>query len=217
VSATRRLLRGLPVFGGDLPEFDPDAAPDRPEDLFVQWLTEAVADGVREPHAMTLSTIGPDGAPSARVLLLKDVDSDGWRFASHGGSPKGRQLAAHPAAALTFYWPEVARQVRIRGTVQPGSAESSAADFLARSPGARAESLAGRQSQILDSRRTLALTTERSADRVAADPGLVVPEWTLYTVRAEEAEFWQADKQRQHTRLRYVRDGDSWIRNLLWP
>ncbi|GAA2095273.1 pyridoxal 5'-phosphate synthase [Kitasatospora saccharophila] len=213
----RQYLRGLAVFAGELPEFDPDAAPERPEELFVDWLTGAVDDGVREPHAMTLSTVGADGRPSARVLLLKNVDRHGWQFAAGAASPKGRDLAANPVAALSFHWPQQARQVRITGTVAPEPAERSAADFLARSPGARAEALAGRQSSPLRDVRELELATERALERIEREPGLVVPEWTLYTVRAEQVEFWQADKQRRHTRLRYERVGEDWTRGQLWP
>ncbi|KDN81907.1 pyridoxine/pyridoxamine 5'-phosphate oxidase [Kitasatospora cheerisanensis] len=213
----RQYLRSLPVFAGELPVFEPDSAPERPETLFVDWLTEAVEAGVREPHAMVLSTAGADGVPSSRALLLKNVDSGGWQFAANSSSPKGRELAENPVAALSFYWPQQARQIRVTGPVEPESAENSAADFLARSPGSRAEAVAGRQSSPLDDRRELDLATEQALDRVTREPGLVVPEWTLYTVRAERVEFWQADKQRKHTRLRYERHGDGWTRGRLWP
>ncbi|MFG2710566.1 pyridoxamine 5'-phosphate oxidase family protein [Streptomyces goshikiensis] len=106
-----------------------------------------MADGVRDPHAMTLSTVDPAGDPDARVLILKGMDASGRRFAGHAFSPKGGQLTCHPRAALTFYWPEQGRQVRIRGGVTPGSAEDNAADFPDRSLTARAESLVGRQSR----------------------------------------------------------------------
>src|SRR3954471_21044958 len=98
----RGLLRGLEVFAGDLPVFDPSAAPDDPSALFAEWLLGAVAAGVREPHAMTVSTAGADGDPTARVLILKGVGPDGWQFASDGGSVKARDLAERPYAALTF-------------------------------------------------------------------------------------------------------------------
>ncbi|GIF02606.1 pyridoxine/pyridoxamine 5'-phosphate oxidase [Actinoplanes siamensis] len=148
-TSTRDRLRALPVFAGELPTFDPSTAPPRPDQLFLRWLTEAVDAGVREPHAMTLSTLGPDGIPSARVLILKNVDEHGWQFAVHAASPKGRDLSRHPVAALTFYWPLRGRQVRVRGHVHPAPPELSAADFLARPPASRAEASLGRQSQPL--------------------------------------------------------------------
>jgi pyridoxamine 5'-phosphate oxidase len=209
----RDYLRGLPVFAGDLPAFDPSAAPDRPDELFVTWLSAAVAAGVREPHAMTLSTVGPDGVPSARILILKNVDEAGWQFAVHAASPKGQDLLRHPAAALTFHWPAQARQIRLRGPVRPATAEQSAADFLARPPASRAEASLGRQSRPLPDRAAL----DEALAAVALVPGQVVPEWTLYTLAPAEAEFWQGDEQRRHTRLRYTRTAAGWHRELLWP
>jgi pyridoxamine 5'-phosphate oxidase len=145
----REMLRAIPVFAGELPEFDVEAAPERPEELFLSWLHEALDAGVREPHAMTLSTVDEQGVPSARVLILKNVDADGWQFAVHADSPKGRELAGRAAAALTFYWPAQARQIRVKGPVTPAPAEQSAADFLARSLPARAKATLGRQSTPL--------------------------------------------------------------------
>ncbi len=217
----RAYLRGLPVFAGDLPGFDPDTAPDRPEPLFLTWLTEAVAAGVREPQAMTLSTIGPDGGPSARVLILKNVDLDGWQFAVHGSSPKGLELIENPVAALTFYWSQQARQIRVRGPVVAEPAERSAADFRARPVGSRAEALIGRQSRPLTDRTDLESATQQNRERLEADPDLVAPEWTLYSLRPTQVEFWQGDQQRKHTRLSYQRPTSTpttpWTRHLLYP
>ncbi|GAA4608238.1 pyridoxamine 5'-phosphate oxidase [Actinoplanes octamycinicus] len=213
----RQYLRSLPVFAGPLPDFDPGAAPDEPEPLFVAWLTAAVDAGVREPHAMTLSTVDSDGIPNARVLILKNVDADGWQFAVHAGSPKGRELHRHPVAALTFYWPEQGRQIRVRGRVRPEPADRSAADFLARPAGSRAEASLGRQSQPLADPATLVREVAAARARIEAEPGFVAEEWTLCTLAADRVEFWQADKERKHTRLRYARSATGWARELLWP
>ncbi|MFF2808739.1 pyridoxal 5'-phosphate synthase [Streptomyces sp. NPDC058000] len=223
----RQLLRDLPVFGGELPAFDPAATPDDPVELFTQWLLGAIRAQVPEPHAMTLATTDADGTPSARTLILKDVDAAGWRFAAHDGSVKGRQLAARPYAALTFYCPprlkgagvppSLARQVRVRGPVVREGAERSAADFLARSAGARAEALLGRQSQPLTSLAERDAAMAGAAEQLADDPGLVPAAWTLHTVRAESVEFWQGAKDRNHTRLAYRRAGTTWTKELLWP
>jgi pyridoxamine 5'-phosphate oxidase len=213
----RDYLRALPVFAGPLPAFDPDAAPEEPHTLFAEWLVAAVEAGVREPHAMTLSTVGADGVPSARVLILKNVDADGWQFAVHAHSPKGRELSLHPAAALTFYWPVQGRQVRVRGSVRAEPADRSAADFLARPPGSRAEALIGRQSQALSRREDLDTALAPARERIAGDPGFVTPHWTLYALAAEQVEFWQADRDRKHTRLRYERGRSGWTRGLRWP
>jgi pyridoxamine 5'-phosphate oxidase len=217
-TSMRDLLRGLPVFAADLPEFDADAAPQEPVSLFAEWLTGAIEAKVPEPHAMTVSTADADGRPSSRILICKDVDADGrWYFAANSTSRKGRELAVNPYAALTFHWPLQGRQIRVGGPVRAAGADRSAADFLARSPGSRAEALTGRQSDVLDDPADLETAVQAARDRLAADPGLVAPGWTLYAVTAGEVEFWQADQDRRHTRLRYTRDGALWTRHRLWP
>ncbi|WP_406130773.1 pyridoxal 5'-phosphate synthase [Streptomyces sp. NBC_00989] len=215
----RQLLRDLEVFAGELPTFDPLAAPDTPSELFTEWLLGALEAGVREPHAMTVSTAGADGNPTARTLILKGVGPDGWRFASDGGSVKARDLTQRPFAALTFYWSPLARQIRVRGPVVAAGEANSAADFLARGTGARAEALVGRQSQPLADLAERDAAVKESLERLEDEPDLVAPGWTLHTVRPESVEFWQGDKERRHTRLVYVREGggEGWLKQLLWP
>ncbi|MGW5528661.1 pyridoxine/pyridoxamine 5'-phosphate oxidase [Streptomyces xanthochromogenes] len=215
-TAVRAWLRDIEVFAGPLPEFEPEQAPADPTTLFMSWLSEAVRDGLRDPHAMTLSTVDEAGDPDARVLILKGVDAGGWQFAGHGFSPKGRQLAVHSRAALTFYWPEHGRQVRLRGAVVPGSAEDNAADFLSRPATARAESLLGRQSQYLADTAERDEALEKSLAQVRSEPALVDAAWTLYTLAPAEVEFWQAARNRVHTRLRYERAEQGWERFRLW-
>jgi pyridoxamine 5'-phosphate oxidase len=213
----RELLRSLPVFDVKLPQFDLDDLPADPVTLFVRWLLAAIEDGVPEPHVMALATADAQGQPSARALICKDVQPSGhWYFASSSGSRKGRELAENPQAALAFYWPGQGRQIRITGPVAPAAAERSAADFLARSPQARAEALVARQSQVLDDPIRAAAEIRVAEARLEALPDLVAPDWTLYGVAAEQVEFWQADEQRRHTRLRYQRTGDGWTRHRLW-
>jgi pyridoxamine 5'-phosphate oxidase len=166
---------------------------------------------------MTLSTVGPAGRPSSRVLVCRDVDAAGaWYFATGAASPKARELGANPNAALTFYWPQQGRQIRVRGRAAPAGAEASAADFLARSPESRAESLTGRQSEILADPAELEIALREARARLAAAPGLT-GDWTLYALTATDVEFWQADEERRHTRLRYERSGRAWARFSLWP
>ncbi|WP_405699670.1 pyridoxine/pyridoxamine 5'-phosphate oxidase [Streptomyces sp. NBC_00069] len=214
--AVRGWLRGIEVFDGPLPEFALERAPADPLHLFLSWLSDAVADGLRDPHAMTLSTVDEAGDPDARVLILKGVDGSGWQFAGHCFSPKGHQLAVHPRAALTFYWPEHGRQVRLRGAVTPGSAQDNAADFLGRSATARAESLLARQSQYLADPEERDQALAKSLALIEQAPSLVDSAWTLYTLAPAEVEFWQAAESRVHTRLRYERAGDRWERFPLW-
>jgi pyridoxamine 5'-phosphate oxidase len=212
------MLRALPVFPAELPEFDTRSVPADPVTMFLMWLRDAIEGQVLGPQAMTLATGDAADGVSSRVLLCKDVDEAGrWYFASDAGSVKGRELAASPRAALSFYWPQQGRQIRIRGTAAPAGNQASAADFLALSPASRAEALTGRQSQPLDGRRELDEALHRAQAEIAADPGLVAPSWTLYAMSADDVEFWQADQQRRHIRLRYQRTADGWTHGLLWP
>jgi pyridoxamine 5'-phosphate oxidase len=212
------MLRGVPVFPAELPEFDVRAAPGDPVTLFLAWLAEAVGDGILGPQAMTLATADAAGNVSSRVLICNDVDEEGrWYFASDSASAKGRDLAANPRAAASFYWPQHGRQVRVSGAAASAGQQASAADFLARLPAARAAALAGPQSEPLASPDELAEAFRRSTAEVEADPGLVAPGWTLYALAADTVEFWQADHQRRHLRLQYQRAAGAWVTRLLWP
>ncbi|MFD4373838.1 pyridoxal 5'-phosphate synthase [Streptomyces sp. NPDC058486] len=215
-SDVRGWLRGIEVFARPLPVFDAERAPAEPTALFLEWLTDAVEAGVPDPHAMTLSTVDEAGDPDARVLILKNADAAGFQFATHAASPKGVQLAGTPRAALTFYWAEFGRQVRVRGAVTPDSPERSAADFLARGATARAEALLGRQSRYLTDPEARDRALRESLARVEAAPDLVDPAWTLSTVVPDVVEFWQATASRVHVRLRYEREPTGWQWRQLW-
>lgn len=212
----RRMLRELPVFATELPAFDPATAPAEPVDLFVPWLREAIEVGVTEPHVMTLSTVDADGRPNARVLILKGVDGDAWHFATTAVSAKGRELETNASAALTFYWPRLGRQVRVVGRVETATPEESAADFLARSPSARAEVLLGRQGQPVTDRARARADLGDAVARIEADPSLVDERWRLYRVIADRVEFFQASPDRWHTRLRYERGPQGWTGREIW-
>jgi pyridoxamine 5'-phosphate oxidase len=211
------LLRRLPVLAHELPSFDSDSAPAAPVELFIAWLHEAVAAGVAEPHAMVVSTVDGVGTPDARVLLLRDVDDRGWHFATSSSSAKGHQLARHPEAALTFYWREQGRQVRVRGIVKPLDNEACAREFLGRTEQSRAAALAGRQSEVLADPADLDVALTDARRRLADDPQIVAPDHTLYAVAPSSVEFWQNDPQRRHVRLRYRQTGSGWISERLWP
>ncbi|MFI1440116.1 pyridoxal 5'-phosphate synthase [Streptomyces fructofermentans] len=212
-----RLLRSQRVWDTELPPFAPDTAPAGPLPLFEQWFAEAVAAGQPEPHTMSLATAGADGLPDVRTVMLHGADRQGWHFASHAGSRKGRQLAERPYAALGFYWPVQGRQVRVRGRVSTAPPEVAHADLHARSTGALASALVGRQSEVLDSTRELARASEAAWDRAAREPDAPAPSWTVYVLDADEVEFFQGDARRRHVRLDYRRDGEAWTRRLLWP
>jgi pyridoxamine 5'-phosphate oxidase len=210
----RDRLRALPVFPGELPRFDTDAAPGDPLALLIEWLETAIAAGVAQPHAMALATASVTGEPSNRTLLLKDVDAEAVWFASLSNGPKGGDLAGNPRAALLLYWREQGRQVRITGAVEAGPREVSEADFLQRQPAARARAIAGRQSEPVEDFEAH-LAPARAL--VAAEPDRVPDAWTAYRVIPASVEFWQAERERDQVRLRYVRDGAAWRRELLWP
>ncbi|MER5813053.1 pyridoxal 5'-phosphate synthase [Streptomyces sp. NPDC002033] len=211
-------LHSLRVWDTQLPGFDPASAPDGPLPLFRDWFVLAARAGQPEPHAMSLATVDADGLPDVRVLLLHDADERGWHFASHATSAKGRQLAAHPGAALCFYWPAVGRQVRVRGRVGACGAEESRADLAVRSRGALAAALTGRQSEVLGSAEELVRASEAAWERAGAEPDAPAPTWTRYVLEPTEVEFFQGDAARRHIRLRYRRTADgAWTRELLWP
>jgi pyridoxamine 5'-phosphate oxidase len=212
-------MRAAPVLAGPLPRFAPEDAPGAPGPLFARWLDRALADGVPEPHVMTLSTAGADGAPSARVLMLRGVDSAdcAYLFASDAGSPKGQDLAANPRAALTWYWPAHGRQIRMTGPVTALGGETAREDYLGRSPASRTAGFTGRTSRPLAGPREYDRAWQAAQALVAAEPGRVPDGHTVYRLRAQEAEFFQADPDRFHLRVRYTRDGDGWTRTLLWP
>ncbi|MBN0044963.1 pyridoxal 5'-phosphate synthase [Streptomyces actuosus] len=215
------LLRSLRVWDPEvtsLPGFDPAAAPEDPLHLFTRWLGEAATAGQPEPHTMSLATSDAEGRADVRTVMLHGADADGWAFATHAGSRKGRQLAGRPYAALGFYWPILGRQVRVRGPVEAASAEEAQTDLHVRSTGALAAALTGRQSEPLGSVEELRLASQAAWERARREPDAQAPTWTLYRVRAEEIEFFQGDASRRHLRLAYRRKGDGgWHRELLWP
>ncbi|WHM38195.1 pyridoxal 5'-phosphate synthase [Streptomyces sp. BPTC-684] len=210
-------LHTLRVWDVELPQFDPEAAPDEPVALFQEWLMHAGRAGQAEPHTMSLATVDADGLPDVRTVMLHGADAGGFWFGSHSSSAKGRQLAACPAGALGFYWPAVGRQVRVRGAVRPSGADAGQADLHARSTGALAAALVGRQSEVLGSLDELAAASERAWARAEVAPDAPVPSWTLYALDPVEVEFFQGDARRRHVRLRYRREGAGWVRELLWP
>ncbi|MFJ5038229.1 MULTISPECIES: pyridoxal 5'-phosphate synthase [Streptomyces] len=222
MKGVQELLRSLRVWDPAVTElrpFEPDGAPGDPVELFARWFAEAVAAGQTEPHTMTLATADADGLPDARVVMLHGADAAGWSFATHADSRKGGQLAGRPYAALVFYWPVLGRQVRVRGPVAAAPAGEAMADLHARSTGALAAALTGRQSAELDSVEELTRASEAAWERASREPAAPAPTWTLYHLRPHEVEFFQGDAHRRHLRLAYHRteNGTDWHRRLLWP
>lgn len=215
------LLRSLRVWDPqvtDLPVFDPETAPTEPLPLFTRWFAETVAAGQPEPHTMSLATADSAGTPDVRIVILHGADTDGWSFATHVHSRKGSHLTARPYAALAFYWPVLGRQVRVRGPVVTAPPEESRTDLRARSAGALASALTGRQSEVLGSTGQLARASQTAWELARQEPDTPVASWTLYRLRPDEVEFFQGDSRRRHTRLRYRRSPrEGWARELLWP
>ncbi|MBB6485830.1 pyridoxal 5'-phosphate synthase [Rhizobium lusitanum] len=209
-----RLLRSLT---GPFPAFDADLTPNEPRELFSHWLRDAIEAGVKEPHAMVLSTVDENGGPDARVVILKNLDQRGWHFATTDSGPKGRQINLNPAVALTFYWPALGRQVRLRGMALQAEIHERDADFRARSRGAKAVALLARQSEVLGSTQELEDALNRQHHRLQEEPDLVAPSWAVFIVMPHEVEFWQGDSDRRHHRLRYSRKKLGWVRERLWP
>jgi pyridoxamine 5'-phosphate oxidase len=209
IAALRRdyMLRGLA---------EPDLAGD-PLTQFDAWFREAAAcSAIREPNAMVLATVSPEGLPSARFVLLKGYGPPGFIFFTSYESDKARDLAARPHAALTFGWIELERQVRIEGTVSRTSRADVEAYFQTRPRGSRLGAWASPQSQVISGREVL---ESRLTEVDARFPGDVpAPEtWGGYCVAPERIEFWQGRTNRLHDRLRYRKSGDGWIVERIAP
>ena len=215
----KTLLRSLPSLKGPFKTDDFAHFPETPQQAFTLWLNDAIAQDIKEPHAMTLSTVDANGFPDARVLILKNVDDRGWHFASKADSPKGLQIAASPKVALTFYWPQLGRQIRIRGRANELSAAESAADFLERPLGSRAAAVASLQSERMDETVDLGGRIAEAQALIEDNPEYVSSLWRLYAVAPETVEFWQGATDRLHRRLRFEKHGENgqWIKCTLFP
>lgn len=218
-NSSKDQLRSLPSLKGPFRDVDMGDMPDTPRAAFRIWLEEAIAEGIKEPHAMTLSTVDEQGWPDARILILKNVDERGWHFAIKADSPKGRQIAGSGHVALTFYWPQLGRQIRLRGEAIELPSEECAEDFLGRPIGSKVSALASKQSQILDTPDEFKRRLGKAQAFLATNPEHIAPAWRVYAVAPSAVEFWQGATDRLHKRLRYVRSatGENWDKQSLWP
>jgi pyridoxamine 5'-phosphate oxidase len=189
-----------------------------PVALFREWLAEAERVETSNPNAMALASVGADGVPSIRTVLLKDVGDDGSIvFYTNTASRKGRDLGVNPAAAACFYWRPLERQVRFEGeTTRVGEGEADAY-FASRPRGSQIGAWASEQSEVLASRTALERQVAAVESRFAGVEVPRPPHWTGYRLRARHIEFWLAETSRLHYRLAYDRDGDGWRRRWLNP
>ncbi|MEO8485155.1 MAG: pyridoxamine 5'-phosphate oxidase [Betaproteobacteria bacterium] len=198
----------------DAADVDPD-----PFRQFAAWLDAAVVARVPEPNAMTLATVGADGKPSSRIVLLRDVDAGGLTFYTNFRSRKGRELDAHPHAAIVFFWPELERQVRIEGTAARADAARADAYFSQRPRTSRLGAWASPQSEPIPDRAWLDRAWDGASQRfaTAGDDVPRPPHWGGYTLAPVAFEFWQGRRSRLHDRIVYRRAGDAWTIGRLAP
>jgi pyridoxamine 5'-phosphate oxidase len=197
-------------------ELDESASAADPLVQFQLWLDQAFEAKLPEPNAMTLATVGADGRPSTRVVLIKGCDARGMVWFTNYESRKGRELALHPVAALQFHWVELERVVRIEGRVDKVSAEESDAYYASRPLDSRIGAWASPQSQVVESRAVLVANAAKFGARYLLHPPRP-PHWGGYRLRPDTWEFWQGRRSRLHDRLRYRLDGEHWVRERLAP
>ncbi len=205
----------MPEFALPLREQDVDPDPLR---QFAAWYGQAAESGLREPGAMAVASSSAEGAPSVRMVLLKQYDERGFVFYTNYESRKGRELEANPRAALLFYWDPLGRQVRIEGAVERTTEQESADYVRSRPRPSQLSALASPQSEVIDSRAALERRVTELADR-HADGELPVPRgWGGFRLSPVSFEFWQHREDRLHDRLLYTRADDRrWLIQRLAP
>jgi pyridoxamine 5'-phosphate oxidase len=197
-------------------ELDEQASAADPMAQFRTWFEQALKAELPEPNAMTLATVGADGRPSTRVVLIKGYDARGIVWYTNYASRKGRELEANPFAALQFHWVELERVVRIEGRVEKAGAEESDAYYASRPLDSRLGAWASPQSEVIAGRAVLVAAAAKAAVQHGLNPPRP-PHWGGYRLVPDRWEFWQGRKSRLHDRLRYRLDQGAWVRERLAP
>jgi pyridoxamine 5'-phosphate oxidase len=196
---------------------DEQASESDPLAQFERWIRQALDAQLPEPNAMTLATVGADGRPSTRIVLIKGFDARGIVWYTNYSSRKGRELAHSPFAALQFHWVELERVVRIEGRVEKTTDEESDRYYASRPLDSRIGAWASPQSEVIGSRAVLVGNAARYAAQFVMQPPRP-PHWGGYRLVPDRWEFWQGRSSRLHDRLRYRQDdGPAWVRERLAP
>ncbi|MEZ5653785.1 MAG: pyridoxamine 5'-phosphate oxidase [Burkholderiaceae bacterium] len=195
----------------DETHLDPD-----PLRQFQRWFDEARKAELLEANAMSVASVGPDGKPSVRILLLKGLESGGFTFFTNYESRKGREFASNDSTALLFFWAPLERQVRVEGTIQKVPPTESDDYFKQRPAGARLGAWASQQSAVIASRAVIETRLRELTARYGDDPPRP-PHWGGYRLLPDTLEFWQGRENRLHDRLRYRRSDAGWVIERLSP
>lgn len=196
---------------------DEKSVADNPLVVFNEWMAQAIAGGLLEPNAMTVATASADGKPSARVLLLKELNEEGFVFFTNYQSRKGEELMINPYAALVFDWHTLQRQVRVEGKVEKVTARESDEYFDSRPQGARIGAWVSPQSKIVQGREELNKLQEEHENRFKKEPLIRPPHWGGFLVRPTMVEFWQGRPSRLHDRIVYYKSPEGWSKHRLAP
>jgi pyridoxamine 5'-phosphate oxidase len=190
---------------------------EHPMTQFEHWWEDAISSNIDEVNAFVLSTINLEGAPSARVLLLKGFTPEGFVFFTNYASNKGKEIEKHPVVSMNFFWKELERQVRITGTIKKVSTEESEQYFHSRPVGSQIGAWSSPQSQVIADRsvieKLVVANTEKYKDGIVPLP----PHWGGYIVHPTNIEFWQGRSSRLHDRIRYRLENTNWVKERLAP
>ena len=180
-----------------------------PFDQFAAWMNDTLGSDIIDPNAMTVSTVGEDGRPSARVVLLKYFDREGFAFFTNYESKKGHDLAANPHAVFHFFWPQLDRQIAIHGRIERTTREESERYFNSRPVESRLGAWASAQSRVIESRDVLDARVEEYRQKFGDE--IPLPDfWGGFRMTPDKFEFWQGRQNRLHDRIVYEAAGESW-------